>query len=134
MILFLNLDENGNPADYEQIFWGLDASSFFIRPVAVVVGPCKAYGECIFFSDDSRGAVYALAYVGPEGQIPLPPTSVPVAPPVAPVDLGQPVTLYATINDLLAYLYLTDEAIAGRSVLRSSRTLSSKSTFNKTQL
>lgn len=96
MILFLNLDDNGNPTGYEQIFWGLDASSFFIRPVAAVVGPCKAYGECIFFSDDNRGAVYALAYVGPEGQIPQAPTSTPVAPPVAPVAIGQPVTLYVS--------------------------------------
>eukprot|EP00029_Vermamoeba_vermiformis_P000663 TRINITY_DN1085_c0_g1_i1.p1 TRINITY_DN1085_c0_g1~~TRINITY_DN1085_c0_g1_i1.p1 ORF type:complete len:659 (+),score=143.60 TRINITY_DN1085_c0_g1_i1:28-1977(+) len=93
MIGFLSLDNDGNPVDYEQIFWAKEPSSFFIRPVAVVVGPCKAYGECIFFSDDNRGVVFALAYVGPEGQIPQAPTSVPVAPPVAPVAIGQPVSL-----------------------------------------
>jgi len=93
MILFMNLNENGNPADYEQIFWGNNPSSFFIRPVAVVVGPCKAYDECIFFSDDNGNSVYALAYVGPDAQIPQAPTSVPVAPPVAPVVIGQSVTL-----------------------------------------
>lgn len=110
MILFLNLDDNGNPTGYEQIFWGLDASSFFIRPVAAVVGPCKAYGECIFFSDDNRGAVYALAYVGPEGQIPQAPTSTPVAPPVAPVAIGQPVTLEVGPSTL-TYILNDDETI-----------------------
>ncbi len=93
MVGFLNLDENGNPVDFEQIFWGNNPGSFGIRPVAVVVGPCKAYGECIFFSDDYGMAVHALAYLGPNNQVPRAPTSTPVAPPVAPIQIGQPVTL-----------------------------------------
>lgn len=93
LIGFLNLDDNGNPTNFEQIFWGLNPGDFNIRPVAVVVGPCKAYGECIFFTDDQSWAIHALAYVGPNAQPPLAPTSGPVAPPVAQVEIGQPVTL-----------------------------------------
>ncbi len=120
MIGFLNLDDNNNPTNYEQIFWGNDPSSFFIRPVAVVVGPCKAYNECIFFSDDNRGVVYALAYVGPDGQVPQAPVSAPVVPPVKPVEIGQPVTLYvfARVRILISCLLINANCrVVGPSTL-----------------
>jgi glucose/arabinose dehydrogenase len=89
----LHLNEEGIPTSMEGLLWG-PSSSFAVRPVALSVGACAAYTECLFVSDDTTNSIYAIAYA-PEhsNQPPTPPPQ--VAPPVA---IGQLASLFVCVS------------------------------------
>jgi len=83
-VVGLYLDSHGYPIDSSYFLKG--PLNWGVRPVGLAVAPCKAYGECLFITDDNSHRIIALAYA-PDHSSPTP-TSPPVVPP--PVELNEP--------------------------------------------
>jgi len=93
-VVALSLDSHSLPLTQTALLTG--PAGWGIRPVALAVGPCKAYTECLFVSDDNSNQVIAIAYAPSDSIVPVAPAPPPVVPP--PVGLNEPQTLCAHIH------------------------------------
>jgi hypothetical protein len=110
------LNQEGYPVREENLLWG-PIGEWEHRPVGLAVGACKAYGECLFVTDDRSGMIIALA-VGEKGadapMEPQPPAANPVA------KFGVPITVQLAAGLNLTYTFNRDDTITFSLVKKDS--------------
>eukprot|EP01122_Echinamoeba_exundans_P013520 TRINITY_DN5914_c0_g1_i1.p1 TRINITY_DN5914_c0_g1~~TRINITY_DN5914_c0_g1_i1.p1 ORF type:complete len:651 (+),score=134.84 TRINITY_DN5914_c0_g1_i1:119-1954(+) len=109
------LNHDGYPVREEPLFWG--PPGWDHRPVGLAVGACKAYGECLFVTDDRSGMIIAIAIGEKAAEPPVQPLP-PTASPVVKFDVPITVQLAAGLN--LTYTFRRDDTITFSLVKKDS--------------